>query len=77
MDALIPFVEAVQNTSLQNAYQEARNGADATRAMEAVLGRASYVGKEIFTEQDGIPDPGALGVVSVLRGICIALGTAS
>lgn len=74
MDALIPFVDTLQSGSLQDAYQEARKGAESTRRMEAAMGRASYVGKDVFIEQGGVPDPGALGVVSVLRGMYIGLG---
>ncbi|OBT57534.1 hypothetical protein VE04_02127 [Pseudogymnoascus sp. 24MN13] len=70
MDALIPFTEAfASGSSLEAAVMEARNGAEATRKLDAVLGRASYVGKEIFEVEGGIPDPGAMGVVSVLQGI--------
>ncbi|KFZ01152.1 hypothetical protein V501_10179 [Pseudogymnoascus sp. VKM F-4519 (FW-2642)] len=70
MDALIPFTEAfASGSSLEAAIMEARNGAEATRKLDAVLGRASYVGKEIFEVEGGIPDPGAMGVVSVLQGI--------
>lgn len=73
MDALIPFVESIQNQDLREAYLEARKGADATVNMGAAMGRASYVGKEILDEEGGVPDPGALGVVSVIRGICLAM----
>jgi dihydroxyacetone kinase len=70
MDALIPFTETfASGSSLEAAVMEARNGAEATRKLDAVLGRASYVGKEIFEVEGGIPDPGAMGVVSVLQGI--------
>ncbi|KAF4459370.1 Dihydroxyacetone kinase 2 [Fusarium albosuccineum] len=69
MDALIPFVDAYANGSLEDAIVEARKGAEGTRQMAAALGRASYVGQDRFDEEGGIPDPGALGVVSILRGI--------
>jgi dihydroxyacetone kinase len=70
MDALIPFTETfASGSSLEAAVMEARKGAEATRKLDAVLGRASYVGKEIFEVEGGIPDPGAMGVVSVLQGI--------
>ena len=49
---------------------EAEKGAEGTRKLNALLGRASYIGKESFErEGGGVPDPGALGVVSVLKGI--------
>lgn len=74
MDALIPFVETfAQDSSISKAVDEAKKGAEGTRRMEAALGRASYVGKERFEEEGGIPDPGALGIVSILRGILVEL----
>lgn len=75
MDALIPFVEtfATSSNSLESAITEARKGAEGTRQMTAALGRASYVGQDRFDEEGGIPDPGALGVVSILRGVQAAL----
>ncbi|UPL03744.1 hypothetical protein LCI18_014678 [Fusarium solani-melongenae] len=70
MDALIPFVNAYAGQdSLEAAIAEARKGAEGTRKMAAALGRASYVGQDRFDEEGGIPDPGALGVVSILRGV--------
>ncbi|KFY21978.1 hypothetical protein V493_06945 [Pseudogymnoascus sp. VKM F-4281 (FW-2241)] len=66
MDALIPFTETFSGgSSLEAAVMEARNGAEETRKLDAVLGRASYVGKEIFEREGGIPDPGAMGVVII------------
>lgn len=75
MDALIPFVNtfASSSNSLEDAIAEARKGAESTRQMAAALGRASYVGQDRFDEEGGIPDPGALGVVSILRGVQTAL----
>lgn len=75
MDALMPFVSAFQHAGapLHNAIADARAGAEATRKMAAALGRASYVGQDRFDDEGGIPDPGALGVVSILRGVEMAL----
>ncbi|CAM1507473.1 Fc.00g071140.m01.CDS01 [Cosmosporella sp. VM-42] len=73
MDALIPFVSTYASQSLESAIAEARKGAEGTRQMAAALGRASYVGQDRFDEEGGIPDPGALGVVSILRGVEAAL----
>lgn len=76
MDALFPFVECFAKTlDFSNAVNESHNGAESTRKLAAMLGRASYVGQERFdVEGDrGVPDPGALGVVSVLRGIEVGL----
>ncbi|RKK65724.1 hypothetical protein BFJ69_g16034 [Fusarium oxysporum] len=74
MDALIPFVRAyASEPSLRDAVLEARKGAECTRQMTAMLGRASYVGRDRFNEEGGIPDPRALGMVSILRGVEAAL----
>ncbi|KAH7131499.1 Dak1 domain-containing protein [Dactylonectria estremocensis] len=77
MDALIPFVAAFSRaeapSSLESAVADARAGAEGTRNMAAALGRASYVGQDRFDDEGGIPDPGALGVVSILRGVEAAL----
>lgn len=70
MDALIPFVEDLERTGdFTRACDAARSGAEKTKQLEALLGRASYVDKEVFEKEGGVPDPGALGVVSVLRGV--------
>lgn len=70
MDALIPFLMTFsRNQDFNEAFLAALKGCEKTRMMEASLGRASYVGKDRFVENGGIPDPGALGVVSILRGI--------
>lgn len=70
MDALVPFVEAFATTlNFLEAFEKAHSGAEGTRKLDAMLGRASYVSKENFEREGGVPDPGALGVVSVLRGI--------
>lgn len=72
MDALIPFVKTLHQDphDLAAAISAARAGAEQTRRMDAKLGRASYVTKEQFESvKDGVPDPGAMGVVSVLEGI--------
>ncbi|EXA31502.1 hypothetical protein FOVG_17203 [Fusarium oxysporum f. sp. pisi HDV247] len=75
MDALIPFVKTFAGKgSLRDAVLEACKGAESTRQMAAALGRASYVGRDRFNEEGGIPDPGALGVVSILRGMEAVLG---
>ncbi|KAI9167921.1 Dihydroxyacetone kinase 2 [Paramyrothecium foliicola] len=72
MDALIPFVHNLHENpgEFQAAIAAARTGAEKTRRMDAKLGRASYVTKEQLNSiKDGVPDPGALGVVSILEGI--------
>ncbi|KAK4033253.1 dihydroxyacetone kinase [Parachaetomium inaequale] len=72
MDALIPFVETLHENpeDLGAAVAAASVGAERTRRMDAKLGRESYVAKDqLDLEEEGIPDPGALGVVSVLEGV--------
>ncbi|KAM0147167.1 hypothetical protein ACHAQE_010395 [Botrytis cinerea] len=77
MDALIPFIEAyTENLDFSTAVVATRKGADITRKLDAVLGRASYVGKDNLQIEEtgiGVPDPGAVGVCSVLQGIGRAL----
>lgn len=75
MDALIPFVETLHKNpaDLRAAVAAASTGAERTRRMDAKLGRASYVAKEQFDSEEGIPDPGALGVVSILEGVVAGL----
>ncbi|RYP88152.1 hypothetical protein DL769_000344 [Monosporascus sp. CRB-8-3] len=71
MDALIPFVETFATTGdLSAGVVAAADGAEATRQMEAVLGRTSYISKGwLDREKGGVPDPGAVGVVRILRGL--------
>lgn len=78
MDTLIPFVATFSRTNqdFDAAFEAAQQGCEKTKMMEALLGRASYVGKSRFEENGGIPDPGALGVLSILRGIKMALNSA-
>jgi triose/dihydroxyacetone kinase / FAD-AMP lyase (cyclizing) len=78
MDALIPFVDTFAETrDLGQARKAALEGAESTKVMAALLGRASYVAKEQFDCEGGIPDPGALGVVSVIKGILAGLSNES
>lgn len=81
MDVLIPFTEhiAAHPDQLENALAAAVKGAEATKKMEASFGRASYVDKAIFSKVDersgdaGIPDAGALGLLSIFRAIVKAV----
>ncbi|KAL1924590.1 uncharacterized protein VTP21DRAFT_4244 [Calcarisporiella thermophila] len=66
MDALIPFVEALQEGGLERAVLAAESGAKATQKMSARFGRASYVGEG---RENAVPDAGACGVACLLRGI--------
>ncbi|KAH9214932.1 Dak1 domain-containing protein [Leptodontidium sp. 2 PMI_412] len=77
MDTLIPFVETFAHSlDFNAAVGEARQGVESTRKLEAVLGRASYIGKDNLHIEEGklnVPDPGAVGVWCVLQGIGNAL----
>jgi dihydroxyacetone kinase len=73
MDALIPFAETLAKSgSLDEAAKACRQGGEATKTMQAKLGRATYVGER----EDGKPmppDPGAMAFVAVVEGIQKAL----
>lgn len=73
MDALIPFIETITETSsLAKAAQAAHDGAEHTRKLKAKFGRASYVGEEEFKQfekEGGLPDPGAIGLSELLKGV--------
>lgn len=74
MDALIPFVNVfARGNDFNTAVAAACEGAAKTKSMAAMLGRASYVSKEQYEAEGGIPDAGALGIVSILEGISQAL----
>ena len=80
MDALIPFVRSLQEhrsegavAALREGVAAAENGYERTRHMSARLGRASYMDQDTLKNGEGIPDPGALGVVAVAKGILAAL----
>ncbi|KAG6915536.1 hypothetical protein DXG01_011001 [Tephrocybe rancida] len=74
VDALEPFCATLlqDGSNIQKAVDAARKGAEDTRSMEAVLGRAAYVtppkGVEILP-----PDPGAWGVLAIVEGLCKGL----
>ncbi|KAI9889387.1 MAG: hypothetical protein M1814_005556 [Vezdaea aestivalis] len=64
MDALVPFVRTLNETSnLQEASIAAMIGAKKTKGMQAALGRSVYVGGDGFKK---VPDPGAWGVAIFL-----------
>lgn len=74
MDALIPFMETLSKSNdLEMAVEAASEGAERTRRMDSLFGRASYISKEQFAvETDGIPDPGVLEIVALfnVKGYC-------
>lgn len=76
MDALIPFVAALDaakarpaQEALRSALVAAEAGCKRTEELESVFGRASYVSAEDEGSLKGIADPGALGLVALVKGI--------
>ncbi|KAG6872136.1 hypothetical protein C0995_012622 [Termitomyces sp. Mi166 len=78
MDALRPFCETIsqEGNTFKQAADAAKKGAESTRYMPAVLGRAAYV--TIPSDLDNLPpDPGAWGVVAIVDGLCNGLSGGS
>lgn len=76
MDALIPFVAALDaakarpaREALKGALVATEAGCKKTEELESVFGRASYVSAEDEGSLKGIADPGALGLVALVKGI--------
>lgn len=76
MDALIPFVAALDaakarpaREALESALVATEAGCKKTEELESVFGRASYVSAEDEGSLKGIADPGALGLVALVKGI--------
>lgn len=70
IDTLTPFVEELEKSKdFGKAVEAAKKGCENTKQLEANFGRASYVNKDEYEKDGGIPDPGALGVLSLLQGI--------
>ena len=66
IDAIAPALEALSK-GLDEAAKAARAGADATARMQSArAGRSSYVSA---SHLDGIPDPGAEAVATLLEGL--------
>ncbi len=73
IDALVPAVEAVQKAAgdgasitdaLEKGAQAAKEGADATKDMQATFGRAKNIGEKSV----GNADPGATSVSLIFKG---------
>ena len=70
LDALVPFVKALQSSeTLRAAVEAAERGVEATAQMKPHLGRSSYLGDRVL----GHPDPGAKAVSIWLRAAVEAL----
>lgn len=71
LDCLIPFTETLLETGKpMKALEEAAKGVESTKALEAKMGRSSYL-DEAATR--GVPDPGAYGLLKLLEGMVGAL----
>jgi dihydroxyacetone kinase len=67
VDALYPFVDILGETGdVKQAAEAALKAADATKGMQASLGRAVYVGGSGYEE---VPDPGAWGLAVFFQGV--------
>ncbi|CAL9329310.1 DAK2 domain-containing protein [Streptomyces sp. enrichment culture] len=73
VDALVPARDALAGgADARAAAMAALDGAQATAALRARRGRASYVGRRAV----GFPDPGALGVALLFWSVAQAQGRA-
>lgn len=72
LDALFPASAAMGSAAnMEEAAKAAREGADATAAMDhAEAGRSNYLSKEVLK---GTPDPGAVAVAVVLEAMTSTL----
>ncbi|CAN3364774.1 dihydroxyacetone kinase 1 [Diutina catenulata] len=69
VDTLQPFVETFASTKdLKKAVEAATKGCESTKTLEAKFGRASYVDESEFKQEGGIPDPGAVGLLAIIKG---------
>lgn len=69
VDTLAPFVSVLAETlDIKRAVEAAKKGCDATKGMEASLGRSVYVNAEGWS---ACPDPGAYGLVKLLEGFLV------
>lgn len=74
VDALSPALHALSVNGIRAAFDEARKGADATKAMrKAKAGRSAYIGEN---DLDGVMDPGAHAVAEVFAVVAGVLETA-
>ncbi|KAL2191805.1 dihydroxyacetone kinase [Thermothelomyces heterothallicus CBS 203.75] len=67
VDALYPFVEAMEKTGdVKQAAEAAQKAAEGTKGMKPSLGRTVYIGGSGFEQ---VPDPGAWGLASFFLGL--------
>jgi dihydroxyacetone kinase len=68
MDVLIPATTALEETgNVEKMSEAAKRGAENTKTLDPVLGRATYVGGMKGKELP--PDPGAWGLMEVIHGL--------
>jgi dihydroxyacetone kinase len=68
VDPLDAFVDAFQKSSMDLAVNAAQEAAEATKDMDAKVGRSAYVQGDRLKDQK-IPDPGAWGVKIILESL--------
>ncbi|EMG49713.1 DAK Dihydroxyacetone kinase [Candida maltosa Xu316] len=69
IDTLQPFVDTLHETGdLDKAVESATKGCEETKNLHASFGRASYVNEDEFKAEGGIPDPGAVGLLALIKG---------
>ena len=66
LDALLPAKRALAAGGWKEAAEAAAAGAEATKTMVALAGRANYVDAKVY---DGVPDPGAKAVAAALGAL--------
>ncbi|KAG9562311.1 Dak phosphatase, partial [Aureobasidium melanogenum] len=70
LDCLIPFVETLKSTGdVEKALVEAEKGVESTKNLEAKLGRSTYLDE---SATKGVPDPGAYGLLVLLKGMSVS-----
>lgn len=75
VDPLAAFTEAYtasKGADLAGAVEAAARACEETKNLDAQAGRAAYVDRASLQEAQ-VPDPGAFGVVTILKGVQAAL----
>ena len=67
VDPLAAFIESIKQGSFGSALKAAQEATEATKALEAKVGRSAYVGDTL--KDKNIPDPGAWGVKIILESL--------
>lgn len=67
LDALVPAIDSLKlGQPVDVASSEAEKGAEATKTMQSLAGRANYVAQE---KMQGIPDPGAYAIAAAFDAV--------